>query len=214
MHLSFRHSEFRVKERFRMKTMVSVLGTLLVCGAVALAQTSTGSGSASGNTSTNKKSSSSYGTSSNSGAKAGNSGFDSGLPQSDSGSSAATLSGSTTASSTQSGMQSSSSDEISNGPVAETVSDSSATIGWATRGSASNTGIKYGTSRASLSQTAQGSDGSDGKNHHARLQGLTASTRYYFQVTENGQGVGGVGTFRTTAAGETPVQSKAIIPQK
>jgi hypothetical protein len=212
MHLSFRHSEFRVKERFRMKTMVSVLGTLLVCGAVALAQTSTGSGSDSSNAST-KKSSSSYGTSSNSGAKAGNSGFDSGLPQSDSGS-AATQGGSATASGTQSGMQSSSSDEISNGPVAETVSDSSATIGWATRASASNTGIKYGTSRASLSQTAQATDGSEGKNHHARLQGLTASTRYYFQVTENGQGVGGVGTFRTTAAGETPVQSKAIIPQK
>jgi phosphodiesterase/alkaline phosphatase D-like protein len=65
-----------------------------------------------------------------------------------------------------------------------------------------------------MTETAQGSDGADGKNHHARLQGLSPSTRYYFQVTENGAPVGGVGTFKTTAAGETPVQSKAVIPQK
>lgn len=194
-----------------MKTIVSVLGTLLVCGAVTLAQTSTGSGSASGKTSA-KNSASSYGATnrSDSTAKAGNSGFDSGLPQSDASSSTSAQTG--TASS--SGMQSGSSDEISNGPVAETISDSSATIGWATRTSAGNNGVKYGGSRASLSQTAQATDGSDGKNHHARLQGLTPSTRYYFQITENGQPVGGVGTFKTTATGETPVQSKAIIPQK
>jgi phosphodiesterase/alkaline phosphatase D-like protein len=193
-----------------MKTMVSVLGTLLMCGAVALAQTSAGSGSASSKTSA-KNSSGSYGTTnnSNSTAKAGNSGFDSGLPQSDASSSPSAQSGTAT-----SGMQSGSSDEISNGPVAETISDSSATIGWATRTTASSTGIKYGANRASLSQTAQASDGSDGKNHHARLQGLSPSTRYYFQITENGQPVGGVGTFKTTASGETPVQSKAIIPQK
>ena len=189
-----------------MKTMVSALGMLLICGAVALAQTSAGSGTAASKSST-RNSASSYGT--NSTAKAGNSGFDSGLPQSDA-SSTSTPSGSATSS----GMQSGSSDEISNGPVAETVSDSSATIGWATKTAANSTSIKYGTNRASLSQTAQGTDGSDGKNHHARLQGLSPSTRYYFQITENGQPVGGVGTFRTTATGETPVQSKAIIPQK
>jgi len=68
--------------------------------------------------------------------------------------------------------------------------------------------------RTKLDQTVQGTDGSDGKNHHARLQSLQPSTRYYFQVTENGQNAGGVGTFKTTASGETPVQSKAIIPQK
>ncbi|PYY17046.1 MAG: hypothetical protein DMG60_12965 [Acidobacteria bacterium] len=114
----------------------------------------------------------------------------------------------------QMSSQSSSSDSISNGPVAETVSDSSALIGWATRNAATNTGVKYGTNRPNLSQTAQGTDGSDGKNHHAKLEGLSPNTRYYFQITENGQPVGGVGTFRTTAAGEQPVQSKAIIPQK
>ena len=114
--------------------------------------------------------------------------------------------------SSQSGATSS--DEIINGPVAETVSDSSAFIGWSTRNPASSTGLNYGTNRTSLDQTAQGTDGSDGKNHHARLQNLQPNTRYYFQVTENGQKVGGVGTFKTTAAGETPVQSKAVIPQK
>jgi len=118
------------------------------------------------------------------------------------------------ASSAQTGSEASSSNDIINGPVAETVSDSSALIGWSTRNAASNTGIKYSTNRANLSQTAQGTDGADGKNHHAKLDGLSANTRYYFQVTENGQPVGGVGTFRTTAAGEQPVQSKAVIPQK
>ena len=113
-------------------------------------------------------------------------------------------------------MQSSSgaTQTISNGPVAETVADTTVLVGWATHDAANNTGIKYGTNRANMTETAQGIDGSDGKNHHARLQGLSASTRYYFQVTENGEPVGGVGTFKTTASGETPVQSKAIIPQK
>src|SRR5262249_33342996 len=117
-------------------------------------------------------------------------------------------------SSVQAGSETSSSTDINNGPVAETVSDSSALLGWSTRNAASNTGIKYGTNRANLSQTAQSTDGADGKNHHAKLDGLSPNTRYYFQVTENGQAVGGVGTFRTTAAGEQPVQSKAVIPQK
>ena len=238
-----------------MKMIVSVVGTALLMGAVALAQTS------SGNTGSNKSSAKKASTTSSAspaaqsgssgastansastGTPAASSGFDSGLPQSDSSanagtsgtssaqigpsaygsgsgqtssspsSSAASQTGSSpsTSGTTQSGL----SDEISNGPVAETVGDSSVVVGWATRSAASNTGIKYGTSRANMTETAQGSDGADGKNHHARLQGLSPSTRYYFQVTENGAPVGGVGTFKTTAAGETPVQSKAVIPQK
>ena len=103
---------------------------------------------------------------------------------------------------------------ISNGPVAETVGDTTVLVGWATHDAASNTAIKYGTNRADMSESAQGTEGSDGRNHHARLQGLQPNTRYYFQVTENGSPVGGVGTFKTTATGEAPIQSKAIIPQK
>ena len=74
--------------------------------------------------------------------------------------------------------------------------------------------MKYGTSRTNMAQSADATHASDGKNHHAKLQGLSPSTRYYFQVPQNGQPVGGVGTFKTTASGEQPVQSKAIIPQK
>ena len=208
-----------------MKTMVSVLGTILLAGAVALAQSS--NGNASSKSSTNKNSTASSADSSNSGststgAQAGNSGFDS----SDS---AQTPAANSSASSGQSGTSSSSApatsaastqygssraQSISNGPVAETVSDSSALIGWSTHDASSNTGLKYGANRGNLTETAQGTDGTDGKNHHARLQGLSPSTRYYFQVTENGEPVGGVGTFKTTASGEAPVQSKAVIPQK
>ena len=212
-----------------MKTMLSVLGTILLVGALALAQSTSG---ASGKSSAKKSSASSSasntdssnsGTTPNSAVQAGNSGFDtsgssqtpaasSGTNSGQSGSSAGSSASDTSSTSAQDG--SSGAQSISNGPVAETVSDSSALIGWSTRNAASNTGLKYGTNRANLTETAQGTDGGDGKNHHARLQGLTPSTRYYFQVTENGEQVGGVGTFKTTASGETPVQSKAIIPQK
>jgi hypothetical protein len=234
-----------------MKMTLSIVGTTLLMGALALAQTSSGT-TGSGKSSAKKASSpsgqsastsASGANSTSSGTQAGNSGFDSGLPQSDASASAGTSgasagqsgssaygsgSGQTSSSpsssstmpqtgssaATSSTTQSGSSDEISNGPVAETVGDSSVLIGWSTRTAASSTGVKYGTSRASMTETAQGTDGADGKNHHARLQGLSPSTRYYFQVTQNGEAVGGVGTFKTTASGETPVQSKAVIPQK
>lgn len=115
----------------------------------------------------------------------------------------------------QSASQSpSSTGTISNGPVAETITDHSALIGWATHDAAGNTGVKFGTNSANLTESVQGTDGVDGKNHHARLQGLQPNTRYYFQVTENGSPVGGVGIFKTTATGDAPIQSKAIVPQK
>ncbi|MBV9147791.1 MAG: fibronectin type III domain-containing protein [Acidobacteria bacterium] len=211
-----------------MKTMVSILGTILLAGAVALAQTGS-SGTAkttkkNSNSSDYSSASSNTGSSTSSGVTAGNSGFDaSDNSQTPSSSNSATSSqngssayGSSNPGSSSASTQYGSSSEqtISNGPVAETVGDSSALIGWATKNPASSTGLKYGTNRANMTETAQGTDGADGKNHHARLQGLSPSTRYYFQVTENGQPVGGVGTFKTTASGETPVQSKAVIPQK
>jgi hypothetical protein len=214
-----------------MKTIVSILGTVLLIGAVALAQSSSGSATkTSKKTSTDSSSQLANTASSNSdtsaspsstSVKAGNSGFDDDSTTATaqtSGSSAPTTSGQTNSgspSSAQSGSsQAGDTDSIVNGPVAETVSDSSAVIGWSTRSAANGTGIKYGANRASMSQTVQGTDGSDGKNHHAKLDGLSPNTRYYFQVTANGQPVGGVGTFKTTASGEQPVQSKAVIPQK
>ena len=103
---------------------------------------------------------------------------------------------------------------ITNGPVAETVSDSSAFIGWSTKEAASSSIVKYGTTRDHLTQTAQVSDNNDGKNHHARLENLSPDTTYYFQVMENGEPQGGIGTFRTVEIGEKPIQSKAVISQK
>ncbi len=103
---------------------------------------------------------------------------------------------------------------ITNGPVAETVSDSSAFIGWSTKNAASSTEVRYGTRRDRLTETATGTDTTDGKNHHARLQDLKPNTTYYFQVVENGQDQGGIGTFKTVANGDKPIQSKAVISQK
>ena len=105
-----------------------------------------------------------------------------------------------------------SSQQITNGPVAEVVADSSATVGWSVR-SAGNMSIKYGTQRDHLTQTATATASSDGRNYHAQIQGLSPSTRYYFQVLQDGQPVGGIGTFHTTAPGDAPIKSKAIIPQ-
>lgn len=103
---------------------------------------------------------------------------------------------------------------ITNGPVAETISDSSAFIGWSTKQPASESTLRYGTTRDHLTQTAEVTDTNDGKNHHARIQNLSPDTVYYFQVTENGEPEGGIGTFRTVGAGEKPIQSKAVISQK
>ena len=110
--------------------------------------------------------------------------------------------------------QSTATNMITNGPVAETVSDSSALIGWSTRNPAETTNIRYGTDRAHMTHTAQVQNNADGKNHHARLENLNPNTTYYFQVVEKGQDVGGIGTFKTVAPGESPLQSKAVIPQK
>ena len=203
-----------------MKT-IAVLGLFLLVGAVALAQTSsTGSTSSKSAIDDNSAKSS---------VQAGNSGFDmdstspssqetssssgSGGSQASSGSFTSSSSGQSSYG-TPTSSQFGASDSIVNGPVAETVTDYSALIGWATRDSATGSAVKYGTNQAKMVQSADASEGSDGKNHHAKLQGLSPNTRYYFQVTQNGQPVGGVGTFKTTATGDQPIQSKATIPQK
>ncbi|MGZ4789562.1 MAG: fibronectin type III domain-containing protein [Terriglobales bacterium] len=103
---------------------------------------------------------------------------------------------------------------ITNGPVAETVGDSNALIGWSSKMPAHGTSVNYGTARDRLTQTAPAVENSDAKNHHARLENLSPDTSYYFQVMENGEPLGGIGTFRTVAQGEKPVQSKAVISQK
>ena len=103
--------------------------------------------------------------------------------------------------------------QITNGPVAEYVADSKVTIGWSVQNPGSNMTIKYGTDRDHMDQTAQATPGSDGRNFHARLQSLSPETRYYFQVMQDNQAAGGVGTFRTVASGAAPIKSRATIPQ-
>lgn len=102
--------------------------------------------------------------------------------------------------------------QISNGPVAEYVSDSNCTIGWSTRASGSMT-VRYGADPAKLTQTKDAVESNDGRNHHVRLDGLTPGTRYYFRVVNAGEAISGVGTFQTVAAGEPPIKSKATVPQ-
>ena len=102
--------------------------------------------------------------------------------------------------------------QISNGPVAEYVSDSNCTIGWSSRVSGTMT-VRYGTDPAKLTQTKEAVASNDGRNHHVRLDGLTPDTRYYFRVVNAGEAISGVGTFQTVAAGEPPIKSKAVIPQ-
>jgi phosphodiesterase/alkaline phosphatase D-like protein len=102
--------------------------------------------------------------------------------------------------------------QITNGPVAEYVSDSNCTIGWSTSGSGSMT-LRYGTDRDKMTRSAEAVESKDSRNHHVRLDGLKASTRYYFQVLSAGEPIGGVGTFETVAHNDAPVRSKATIPQ-
>ena len=116
-------------------------------------------------------------------------------------------SGSNTSNSTMSRTQ------ITNGPVAETIADSSALIGWSSSEAAKGCSLRYGSDREHMSETAEVTDNTDGKNHHAKLEGLAPDTTYYFQVMQGGSAVGGIGTFHTVAAGEKPIKSKAVISQ-
>jgi len=103
-------------------------------------------------------------------------------------------------------------DQISNGPVAEYVSDSNCTIGWSTRASGTMI-LRYGTDRTKMTRTAAAVGSKDGRNYHAQLDNLTPNTRYFFQVFNAGDAISGIGTFQTIAQGDSPVTSKAVIPQ-
>jgi len=103
-------------------------------------------------------------------------------------------------------------DQISNGPVAEYISDSNCTIGWSARTSGTMT-LRYGTDRTRMTQTAEAVAGKEGRNYHVRLDGLKPNTRYYFLVLSAGEPISGVGTFETVAQGDEPIRSKATIPQ-
>jgi len=101
---------------------------------------------------------------------------------------------------------------ITNGPVAEYVSDSNCTIGWSTRVPGSMT-LRYGTDPTKMKQTAEAVESKEGPNYHVRLDGLSPNTRYYFRVLNAGEPISGIGTFQTVTQSEPPVRSKAVIPQ-
>lgn len=102
--------------------------------------------------------------------------------------------------------------QITNGPVAEYVSDSNCTIGWSARTSGTMT-LQYGINPAKLTETAEALESQDRRNYHVRLDGLKPRTRYYFRVLNAGEPISGVGTFQTVAPNEEPITSKATIPQ-
>lgn len=101
---------------------------------------------------------------------------------------------------------------VTNGPVAEYISDSAATIGWSTV-QPTNMTVRYGTDRTKLIQTAAATGSGEARNHHVQIEGLAPRTRYYFQLYEGSDPVGGVGTFSTVEKGETPERSKVTIPE-
>lgn len=103
-------------------------------------------------------------------------------------------------------------DQITNGPVAEYVSDSNCTIGWSSSTSGTMM-LRYGTDSTKMTRTADPVGSKDGRNYHVRLTGLAPNTRYYFEVFNAGEPISGVGTFRTVSQNDTPIRSKATIPQ-
>lgn len=93
---------------------------------------------------------------------------------------------------------------ITQGPVVELVTDSTATITWSTSGRA-NSVVRYGDNANSLNQTAQGGWGDQ---HRVTITGLQPNTTYYFRVeSAPSEGTGTetqstVGAFRTVNQGE------------
>jgi phosphodiesterase/alkaline phosphatase D-like protein len=102
--------------------------------------------------------------------------------------------------------------DITNGPVAEYITDSTCTIGWSTTTPGKMT-VRYGTDPKQMSKTAESVEGSDPRNHHVQLSGLSPDTRYYFQVVADGEALRNAGTFSTVGKGDPPTKSKAVIPQ-
>lgn len=103
-------------------------------------------------------------------------------------------------------------EHITNGPIAEYLSDTAVSIGWSTRGSA-QMAIRYGTDPNHLEQMVEAVRKSRGHSHHARIEGLKPNTTYFFQVIDDDkQPNGEVGTFETLRSGAPPVTRKVIVP--
>ena len=99
--------------------------------------------------------------------------------------------------------------QITNGPVVENVTDSTAIIAWSTNVNA-GTSLRYGTDPDHLDRAAGMPWG--GFTHRVYLKNLQAATKYYFQA-ESGkaQGTGTTATssvmsFETKSAGDVASQ--------
>ena len=96
--------------------------------------------------------------------------------------------------------------QITNGPVVENVTDTSAEIAWSTNVN-SGTTLRYGTDPSHLDQAAGMPWG--GLTHRVTIKNLEPNTTYYFKA-ESGQGQDtgtraetGQSTFQTKPAGTT-----------
>ena len=103
-------------------------------------------------------------------------------------------------------------EHITNGPIAEYVSDAAVEIAWSTRGPA-ELSIRYGSDRDHLDKVAEPVRKGRGHCHHARINGLQPDTTYYFQVVDTDQqAIGELGTFQTLKQGAPPVTRRVIVP--
>lgn len=95
---------------------------------------------------------------------------------------------------------------ITNGPVVESVSSTSATIAWSTNTGGSSV-VKYGTDPNSLNQQEQEPYHEGHGTHRVKLNNLQAGKTYYYQVISgHGQGTGTqatsqIGQFQTSGSG-------------
>lgn len=85
-------------------------------------------------------------------------------------------------------------EKITNGPVVESVDDTSAVIAWTTN-TGGSTILKYGTDRNNLDKTAQAPYADDEKTEHqthrVHLKNLKPGTTYFFQaLSGHGEGTG------------------------
>ncbi len=94
--------------------------------------------------------------------------------------------------------------QITNGPVVEIVTDTTAQIAWSTNVNAGTT-LRYGTDPSHLDQTAGMPWG--GLTHRVTIKNLQPNTTYYFKAeSAQGQGTGtlaetGQSSFQTKPAG-------------
>ena len=91
------------------------------------------------------------------------------------------------------------------GPVAQAITDKSATIWWMSNTDAPST-LKFGASKNQLTQTATVSGT---KEHRADLTGLTPSQTYYFEIAGNGGPIDG--QFQTADANFSQEASRLRI---